>query len=394
MGYSDTISALRESLDGYSAEEERIASLYAKALQDAKVNFRNAEDQLHYTYGMERHAAFSDNARNDRSFNQLLAARGLGFSGEAAQAKLNSNILLTNQLRQIGLDNAKTTKELVENYNNNVTKLKAEEAEKMKEIADSRNQLTADIAAMELEKENTQAKLEAEQAIHSAELEAEKEMFYAELAKKYENAITNIGNVSGNGSSDSTGNTAGKTDNSKSEPHSYVPDISAESLAKQLVSTATPGDTKITSSYAQYSINRYLVNLYEKYDVDYDYFNQLIFMLGTHGFFAKSYPEIRVDVITYECNLTYKNAYDDCYERFVLSGTDEASAKNIAKKEAQNKSMIYIYDKARNLSEFKQCCYKMGFTTEAIDEFLRRFHDESPIVTSGSSGGDYRTRDE
>ncbi len=406
MAYSDTSTSLREALERYSHEEERIAELYEKAYQNEKEKFRYGEDLIHYTYGMDRNAAFVDNARNDRSFNQFLAARGLGFSGEAAQAKLNSNILLSNRLKEIGIERGKSTQALVENFNDNVTRLKTEEAEKMKAISDSKNQLMTDIAAMELENESEQArlkaeqaKLEAEQAMQSEKLKAEKEMFYAELAKKYENAIS----ASGSGGTKGSGTSGGKVASSSGEnssnstekgEHTYIPDISAESLAKQLVSNATKDDKSIKSYSAAYSINRFLVDLYEKYDVDYDYFNEVIFMLSMHGFKAGSYPEIRVQMLTYESKLTYNKAYDDCYERFLVSGMSEMGAKAAAKKEATYKSMMYIYNQASHRTEFEKCCYSMGFKQEDISSFLDRNDSAAPSYSGGSNMGSITSRAE
>jgi len=389
MAYYDTISALRESLDGYSAEEEKLAELYEKAFYDEKINYINALNHINYTYGMDRHTAYSDNARNDRSYNQFLAARGLGFSGEAAQAKLNSNILLSNRLREISMESAKSDKELTENYNNNLNKLKMEQAEKLKAIYDNKNQLTADIAALELEHESEQAKLAAEQAMQNAQLEADKEMFYAELEAKYNQATSGNGKTEGSSTNSSANGeiTNGYTGNTTKTDHSYVPNVSAESLAKQIVNAATPGDTKIGSKYARYTINKYLVNLYDNYNIDYDYFNELIFMLSSHGFIASSYPEMRVQMITYETSLKYDNIYKNSYERFVVSGYSEGGARLAAKRDAVYQSMRYIYSQSDSLMEFEKCCYAMGFTTDDIETFIRRNDIGDSTVSGGYYGG-------
>ncbi len=390
MAYSDTIDQLREALNSYSEDEARIAELYQTALDSAKKEYHDAYNMLDYNYAMERHKAFSDNARNDRSYNQLLASRGLGFSGEAAQNKLNSNILLTNRLTDIGLERRKSADELSKNYNDNLVKLKTQQADRLFELYNSKNKAGMDIAALEMENENNKAKLEAEKALQDAKLKAEKEMFYAELNAKYN--ATQGGSSSSNsaGSGDSSQNTDDKTEETGFSK--YVPNISTESLAKQLVSSATKDEEYgIKSWNAIYTLNKFLVNLYDNYKVDQDYFDELVFMLGIYGFEAPSYPEMKVQVISYEGKKTYNEIMESVYEKFLVSGMSEAGAKAAAKSSAMDKTMLYMYREASNLNEFYKCCDAMNFDDASVREFLRKYGDK-PISVQGSSGGSTPSR--
>lgn len=392
MAYSDTINQLREALNSYSEDEARIADLYQTALDNAHKEYHNAYKILEYNYGMERNQAYSDNARNDRSYNQLLASRGLGFSGEAAQSKLNSNILLTNRLTDIGLERRKSANELAKNYNDNLVKLKTEQADRLYELYNSKNKTEMDIAALELESENNKAKLDAEKKLQDAKLKAEKEMFYAELNAKYN--ATQGGSSSSN--SGSSGNSSQKPSDKTEETgfSKYIPNISTESLAKQLVSSATKGEEYGIKSYnAIYTLNKFLVNLYDNYKVDQDYFDELIFMLSVNGFDAPSYPEMRVQVISHEGQQNYNEVLESVYEKFLVSGMSEAGAEAAAKSSAMDKTMLYMYRESANLNEFYKCCKAMKFDDASVGEFLRKYGN-NPIYVPNSGGSSITSRGE
>ncbi len=384
MAYSDTINQLREALNSYSEDEARIADLYETAVSNARKEYHDAYNMLDYNYAMERNKAYSDNARNERSYNQLLASRGLGFSGEAAQGKLNSNISLTNRLTDIGLERKRSAQELSKNYNDSLIQLKTQQADKLFELYNNKNKAGMDIAALELESENNQAKLDAEKALQDAKLKAEKEMFYAELNAKYNSSQGSTGSSNSGGSGNGSQNTSNKTEETGFSK--YIPNISTESLAKQLVSSATKGEEYGIKSYnAIYTLNKFLVNLYDNYKVDQEYFDELIFMLGIHGFKAASYPEMRVQVISYEGKKTYDQIFDSVYENFLVSGMSEAGAMTAAKRSAMDKTMLYMYREAANLNEFYKCCDAMDIDDNSIREFLRKYGDK-PISTQGSGG--------
>ena len=478
MAYTDQINSLKEALNSYSAEEEKLSALYKTAIENAEKAHQTAKAQLEAQYDIDRNAVYADNARSERNFNNLLAGRGLGFSGEAAQSKLNSNITLSNRLGELEREKNKGSLKLDNDLASNKIALSMEEAEKLKSILDSKNQLGADIAGMELDRENeanrlqfdreTEAnklawekeseanrlqaekealaqqiladkqtladklnaeqqalaeKLKAEQAANYAKLQADKEakaaelqaekdmlaiklqaekdMLAAELEAKY-NSVVSGENSSGGSKDKNTGsnkntstdknNTSGNQ-NSENMPFddpsddggSFIPNINAPSLAKQLVNTATSGNGYVSDDEHDHIINKYLIQLREGYDIDEEYYNELIFMLKAYGYEERTYPEMRVQVITYDAEAYYDDIYDEYFEDYVMNGIGESTAQKKARETAANAQIEYLYKKSNSNLEFKECCKQMGIGNAKAQEYIEAMEAKFK-VTSPSSG--------
>ena len=96
MGYSEQIDILRKSLEGYNSEEKKLSDLYKTAKENAEKATKDALGQLQEAYYQNRNEAYADSARSERNLNAELAARGLGFSGEASTVSMfNGNSLIT-----------------------------------------------------------------------------------------------------------------------------------------------------------------------------------------------------------------------------------------------------------------------------------------------------------
>ncbi len=477
MAYIDRINSLKEALNSYSAEEEKLSALYKTAIENAEKAHQTAKAQLEAQYDTDRNAVYADNARNERNFNNLLAQRGLGFSGEAAQSKLNSNITLSNRLGELEREKNKGSLKLDSDLASNKIALSMEEAEKLKSILDSKNQLGADIAGMELDRENeanrlqfdreTEAnklawekeseanrlqaekealaqqiladkqaladklnaeqqalaeKLKAEQAANNAKLQAEKEakaaelqaekdmlaiklqaekdMLAAELEAKYNSVVSGEGSSGGSKDKNSSSNKNNSSDNTAStgknyqdmpfddpsdDGGSYIPNINAPSLAKQLVNTATSGTGYVSDEEHDHIINKYLIQLREGYDIDEEYYNELIFMLKAYGYEERTYPEMRVQVITYDAEAYYDDIYDEYFDDCVMNGIGESTAQKKARETAANAQIEYLYKKSNSNLEFKECCKQMGIGNAKAQEYIEAMEAKFK-VTSPSSG--------
>ncbi len=450
MAYTDQINSLKEALNSYSAEEEKLSALYKTAIENAEKAHQTAKAQLESQYQRDRNAVYADNARDERNFNNLLAERGLGFSGEAAQSKLNSNITLSNRLGDLEREKNQNSLKLDADLASNKTTLSLEEAEKLKSILDSKNQLGADIAGMELERENEANKLawekeseanriqaekealaqqiladqqaladklnaeqqaqyaqiqadkeakelelQAEKDMLAIKLQAEKDMLAAELEAKYNSVIS--GETSSSGSTDkntsSDKNTTAGTQSSQDIPvddpsddgGSFIPNINAPSLAKQLVNTATSGNGYVSDDDHDHIINKYLIQLREGYDIDEEYYDELIFMLKAYGYTEKTYPEMRIQVITYDAEAYYEDIYDECFESYALNGMEDGAAQKKARETAAQKQIEYMYKKSNSNLEFKECCKQMGIGSTKAQEYIEAM-EATFNVTSPSSG--------
>ncbi len=410
MAYYDQINILKNALNGYSAEEEKINALYKTAKENAQKETQEAKKQLDRQYYRDRNEVYADNARDERNFNNALAERGLGFSGEAAQAKLNSNIILNNRLGQLIREKNEASNQYDIELGKTISSLSMEEAAKLNEMLQSKNNLNAQIAEMELkketddadrqaekdmqadklaaekalqdaalkaekentaaklqaDKENNQAKIQAEFDLQNAKLQAEKDMLEAELAAKYCNAVS--------GGTGNSGGSSGKGDTTQTQDEAieggYIPDISAKELAGKLVSAT--GHKNIYSDWDEYTINKYLLELMNNYNMDSDYYKELLFVLKAYGYEESTEPEMRVQVISYEMSAYDKNNYEKLYDRYVVLGESENSASKKAREDILNYQLDYMYRHSRNLTEFRMCCKKLGIGSTKTQEYINR----------------------
>ena len=323
MAYSDSIKRLKEMLDGYSAESGRLTELYKTALQNAEKTRADAQKAVDEQYYRDRNEAYSDIARSERNTLNALSARGLGFSGETAQARLNSNVLLSERLGDIARGRLGKEIELDNELAKQKSELALDAAERQSALDKSYADIAADIAKTELDAEQEKARLKAE-----------KEMQQAELNAKY--GGSGGGNVSGgninvgvNGGGNGGGN--GELD----DIIGFNPEATPKELAKLLVTSATD-DGYIRGSYDEYLINRYMLELYDNYTLPDGYMDELIFMLKAYGYPAKSREDMRKQVITRDAKAYYEDRYKSAFDSAVLSGNHELSATLTAGKTARS----------------------------------------------------------
>ncbi len=526
MAYNETIENLKLALSGYSKDEEALNELYKNALENINKQHTAATERIENQYRTDRNQAYTDTAREERNTLNALASRGLGFSGETAQAKLNSDIILANRFGKLASDKNASVTDLELQFADKKNALAFDQAEKISAYHDRRNKLNAEIAGMELSKEQSEAQIKADMDKLQAELEqkakelewqkenaeadrsaerekylaqikadmdklqaeleqkakelewqkenaeanrsaerekyllqikadmaklqaeldqkaeelawekenaeanrsaerekyllqikadmaklqaeldqkaeelawekenaeanrnAEKEQYEAEIRAKKELEIlameterqlleaelkakynsNNSSSSSSSSSSNSSSNSSNKTDSDK---NGYSPSTSAKDLAKQLVSCATGGNSTVKTEKQKYYINKYLLDMKENYNINSDYYNELVLMLKAYGYTASSESDMRIQVITYDSDDTYDTVYKQTYNKNILQGMSESNAKKDATAKATQSRMDYIYSRAKNDTEFKNCCKAIGIDTTTVNDYLK-----------------------
>lgn len=379
MDYYNQIDKLKAGLESYSDDEARLSELYKNAVANAEKDHAESTKALNEQYYRDRNEVYADTAREERNQYNMLAARGLGFSGEAAQTGLNSNIILANRLGALTREKNSQITQLESELAGRKTDLAMEEADKLREIQDSRNQLDADITSILLEKETADNKLQAEKDMHAAELQAEKDMFMAELNAKY-----NSGTGSGTGSGTETSNENSTGDGTEGDA-GYIPPISATELAKRIITTAENGDDP-SREYQEYMVNKYILELSDKYGVDSGYMDELLFILRAYGYDDVGENARRINVITYDSGAYYDNKYNEYYDKFIGEGYGEETARTKARTAAFNSQIEYIYKNSKNVVEFRNCCTAAGISGSAINDFLKRMESENSGFGNSNNG--------
>ena len=435
MGYSDQLDILKKSLDGYGSEESKLSNLYKNAISIAEENNKNALKQLDKDYYNDRNVAYADTAQSERNYNNLLASRGLGFSGEAAQAKLNSNVILSTRLSDLSAKRQEAKKAYNLDLANKISQLSMDEADKLRELLDTKIKTNLEIAGMELnreqseanrkaEKENLATKIDAEKHLNDSKQQAEKDRLQmqidadkesqqaqinadkekqqaqinadkesqqaqinadkdtlntklqhekdlqdAELLAKYYNNATN--GSTGNNTSNEKGENNKKPEEETSE--GYVPDITPKDLAKQIT-----GGKRIEDEKSRYAVDKFIFGLRTNYNINDEYYNQLILMLESYGYSKVTLPELRTRVVTYEAKeYNSDEQYDKYYNLYVTRGYTPYDAKRMAKHSIANNQMNYIYSNCNNNTEFRVCCINLGIEPSVYNEFLANKEQEN-----------------
>ncbi len=189
-------------------------------------------------------------------------------------------------------------------------------------------------------------------AMLEKKLAAEREQQKAELATKYFAKVYGYGNSNEN---DASG---------------YVPDISEKELAKQLISSATGGEQYINSEYQAYIVNRYLLDLKDNYNLNSEYFKNLVLILKSHGYTQVSESEMRTQVIAYDAETKYDDKYDEIYDQSIMADKTEEEARAAARKAAKKVKMDYIFKNSKSKDEFKRYCIAADIAEKDINDYL------------------------
>ncbi len=364
MAYSDTVKAFKDALNGYSEEENKLSELYKTARERNEAAKSQAIAQLDSKHSSDRNAAFADNARAEQNAARVLNSRGLGFSGEMAQSKLNSNFSLSNRLGDLASENAKNKQDLINQHDRYAHELSVEEAEKRSTLNEGKSKLLADIAKAELENEQKEKELE----LGYAKIEAEKELLQAELDAKYKgeqsNATGTGGNVTGTGGNLTVGSETPDSDSIGL----FNPEIKPKDLAKLMVQNAT-GNDYIKSEKDTHLVNKYLLQAIEDYELSDAYMKELVFMLKAYGLKELSHSELRKAVISTDAKSIYDTNYEKRYKEFVDRGAVPTRARGFALISARIDAFDYIYSRANSKAEFLECCKRIKLDAEEAEKY-------------------------
>lgn len=358
MAYSDRLQSLKDALDSYSENDLKLASLYKTARERNEISKSNELKRLESEYKSDRNSAYADVARDERNLLSSLSARGLGFSGETAQAKLNSSLALQGRLSELASEKSDNALAINKEYLENDQALSVEEAEKRQALSNDRAKLLHELAKTELDAEQKEKELSLERELANEKLKAEKEMHEASLSAK------------NNQSQSQTSNKTQSNVNTDEENTFFSPEISPKDLAKLTVVNATGGDY-IDSERDAYLVNRYLLQMQEDYDLSDEYMHELIFMLKAYGHKELTLKELRRTVITTDAKDIYSSAYEKRYKEYIDTGMKTVMARHYAQGLAAKDTLTYLFDRTESASEFYEYCKLLGIEEESARSFAK-----------------------
>lgn len=346
MAYTQTVASLKTAIDGYDSEEKKLSELYTQAKQHALESYNAQKAELEKAYLKDRNTAAADVSREEKNYMQFLSSRGLGSSGEASQAKLNSGINLSNSLSELSRSRLTSLADLSESYSEKSAEIENDYMEAASDISEKRVSALAKLA-------------EAEAAKEAAD----------EQTKLYEESLKNQ-DTDGGGASDD------------SESGAYVPSVSAKDMAKQIVALASDGRDTIEYSDQNYTVHRYLEKLKSDYDIDDEYMKNLEFCLKSYGYTGIDGVSFLVQGVADKAEDYYQEMYQKYISFYSQISSDGSYIKRSAREIASDLQLTYVYTHVKTIDEFYKACYLLGFSTARIEEY--RKHIDEAVKNGGT----------
>lgn len=321
MNYSELVEQTKKELLKHSDTTAILTNMYNRAKQSYENAYQESAEALNKDYEAKRNAASAQQKLNDKNTDELLASRGLAFSGESAQAKINSNIALANTLSSLASDHAQG----------------------MTEIKKQKDESIAN-----LDKEYDEKRIQAIKEINDDAIEMAQDKI------KY-------GEVTLEGASGST--------DSEDGDGLFEPTMTAYQLANAIVKRYGTGG-KVQKAEQNLNINRYLNELTERYSFTDEYLDKLTFVLDALGYIGINDDGIHVATVVNGGNLEYEESYEQAQQTAKKLYYDYDDRNNYAKKRAYMDRLDYVYTRCNNMDQFYSACRLLDMSNREIDEYL------------------------
>ena len=121
----------------------------------------------------------------------------------------------------------------------------------------------------------------------------------------------------------------------------------------------------------EYAINKFLLELNNNYNINQDYYKELLLTLKAYGYKEISLPFMRCQVAGYESKSVYTKTYDTQLDILIEEGASPAEARKQAEAAAKRAQMDYILEHVKSLLEFRKACNDVGYTNAEVNQYRR-----------------------
>lgn len=378
--YEEAIARAKSALESYSAETEALARLYETAKQNAQTAYEAQKLQTAEQAKEARRMADVDMQRTERNLDQRLAARGLAFSGENAQTRLDLLLALRNQLSGIDSDERAQYASLDQSLADRQHELDLAYLSSRADAAKQLASLNADLASAEANKASAEEAAKAAAAA-AASKPAEKN----ETASKPQNAHHTVQKGDGaNGSGTNGGNGSGTNGGNGGDANGVTPSISAQNLAKQMV-TAVGSNGRISTATQQANMAALLESLLATTTLDSAYYEELMLNLRSLGF-RPDYAEQSAESGE-QLQKTAVDYYDQRYKRYFgvyhNAGYSVTEADRRASEQARYEQLRYLYTHSLSEDQFDAIVDTLSLGNY-VDGFYTRLARQDKNLRLGS----------
>ena len=323
MKYSELVEQTKKELEKSYGTAAELTRLYNNAKANYEKQHKQSLEELSKDYEQKRNDAAAQKLIDEKNTGEFLASRGLSFSGESAQARLNSDITFNNTLSDLAKQHGEGISQL--------NKSKSEYFEK----------LDTDYAKDSISAQKELQKLAQEMA--------DNKIKYGE--------VTVGGDALGTDDSDDGGEVV------------FTPDMSAYQLASAIVKRFGSGG-KISKAEHNINVRNYLEKLTSRYNITDEYMDKVIFVLDALGYTAMDKTGEKTASIVSEAELYHDKAYEKAKNLAKMLFTDYDDRNNYAKKHAYMEKLDYVYTRCETIEQFYEACLMLGLDSEETEEYL------------------------
>ena len=327
MKYSELVEQTKKELEKSYGTAAALTRLYNNAKANYEKQHKESVESLNKDYEEKKNLAAAQKLVNEKNTGEFLASRGLSFSGESAQARLNSDI----------------------NFNNTLSSLAKQHTTELSELNKSKSEYLG--------------KLDTDYAKDSINAQKEFEKLALEMA---ENKIK-YGDVTVGG--DALGTENGENGGDGGDGIAFTPDMSAYQLATAIVKRYGSGG-KISKAEHNLNVKKYLEKLTERYNITDEYMDKVIFILDALGYTGMNDTGAKTASIVNEAELQYDKAYSRAKSLAKLLFYDYDDRNEYAKKRAYMEKLDYVYTRCETMEQFYDACLMLGLNNEKAEEYL------------------------
>lgn len=389
--YEEAIARAKAALESYSAEAEELARLYENAKNNAQNAYEAQKEQTSAQARESRRQADIDMQRTERNLDQRLASRGLAFSGENAQTRLDLLVALRNQLAGIDSDERNRLAGLDQALADRISELDMAYAANRADSAKQLAALNADLASAEANKAAADAAAKAAAKAPAASKPNDDTAATPATDQEKAAAILQGPLQFGETFKSMSKNLMNKfqglpvEDPSESgDKGTVVPEVSARNLATQLVKAAGSSG-KISGSRQQAALSSLLDALLASVNLDSDYYDELMLNLRSLGY-RPDYAQTADENVAKLQNAS-RDVYETMYQRYCniyrKVGMADGDAVRRAQQDARYLQLRYLYTHSYDADEFEYAADALQLTGY-LDEFYNRLSKEKEKVKLGS----------
>lgn len=381
--YEAKIAEAKAALQSYSAEQEAITRLYEQARQQAQERYEARSKQLNQQLASDRNRAAVDMMRTEKNLNQALASRGLAFSGENAQTKLDLSLALRGQLADLDRETGTQQAELAEKHADTQTDLAFEHAKSRAQGAKTVAELQGNLAALMQQSagQNSTGQTGGTgdgatgQASNTMLEKADKTVigdreFQQNFVQRLRQSLL-------------------EQERKKAQAITVSPTVSAQQLAKQLV-TAVSSTGRIYGYTQQSRVAELLEELNRDTPLEDGYYREVLLNLRSLGYRPDYAGELQEETQAMRSRAealydAYRTRYRNLYQQL---GYSEEDGDRRASREARFEQLAYVYANSESKAKFEELVQLMGLQRE-LDGFYaeveKRNEEQAGRYTIGSA---------